>query len=237
VVITGVKNLEKNIEFQNTNLLDNSRMDLKLFEKDFNEKLIQNFPELGKYFDFQLNVFTEFNTLIFEINKCLILELNRAAITLTNNLIERLLKLALIKNETGIGPIPIEDWDSIFRPPTEKYSGYNLGSTIEKCKKLNLINSHEKTLLFDSIRDMIRNGFSHADFDKVLIDYPDEIKMFQGSISNPTELKQVTINQKLNPEIQAFQVENFAKGYAKKYFIFGFDLIFKIEERLIKKFK
>lgn len=212
-------------------------MDLELFEKDFNEKLIQNYPELGKYFDFQLNVFTEFNTLIFEINKCLLLELNRAAITLTNNLIERLLKLALIKNETGIGSIPIEDWDKTFRPPTEKYSGYKLGNSIEKCKKLDLINAEEKELLFVSIREMVRNGFSHADFDKVLIDYPDEIKMYQGSFSNSTELKEVKINQKLNPEIQAFQVENFAKDYSKQYFDFAFKLIFRIENRLIKKFE
>ncbi len=212
-------------------------MEKEIFEKDFNDKLNKNFPLLGKYFDFQLNVFTEFNTLIFEINKCLILELNRAAITLTNNLIERLLKLALIESETGIGPIPIEDWNSTFRPPTEKYRRYNLGSTIEKCKKLDLINSEEKKLLFESIREMIRNGFSHADFDKVLVDYPDDIKMYQGSFTNPTELKEVTINQKLNPEIQAFQVENFAKYYAKQYFDFAFKLIFKIEKRLINRFE
>jgi hypothetical protein len=182
-------------------------------------------------------VFSEFSTLIFEINKCLILELNRAAITLTNNLIERLLKLALIKSETGLGPFPIEDWDKIYRPPTEKYKSYTLGNSIEKCKKLDLIETEEKNLLFDSIREMVRNGFSHADFDKVLIDYPDEIKMYQGSFSNPSELKEVKINQKLNPDIQAFQVENFAKDYAKPYFDFAFNLIFRVEKRLIDRFK
>jgi hypothetical protein len=101
-----------------------------------------------------------------------------------------------------------------------------------KCKKLGLINELEKKILFESIREMIRDGFSHADFDKVLKDYPDEIKLFQGSFSNPTDIKEVVINQKLNPEIQAFQIENFAKDNARGYFDFAFKLIFKIEERL-----
>lgn len=209
-------------------------MDKEIFEKDFVKKLDKNYPELGKYFEFNLKVLTEFNTLIFEINKCLILELNRAAITLTNNLIERLLKIALVKNETGIGPIPIEKWDLTFKGPMEKYGEYSLGKTIEKCKKLGLINELEKKVLYNLIREMIRNGFSHADFNKILKDYPDEIKLFQGNFSNSTDIKEVVINQKHNPEIQAFQIENFAKDNAKNYFDFAFKLIFKIEERLIK---
>lgn len=84
-------------------------MNKEVFEKNFIEKLNKNFPELSKYFDFNLEIFCEFNTQIFEINKCLLLEFYRAAITLTNNLLERLLKLALINNETGIEPIPIEN--------------------------------------------------------------------------------------------------------------------------------
>ncbi len=95
-------------------------MEKEIFEKSFIKKLNTNFPEFDKYFDFNLKVFCEFNTLIFEINKCLILELNRASITLTNNLLERLLKLALINNETGIGPIPFEKWNDIFNGPYMK---------------------------------------------------------------------------------------------------------------------
>ncbi|MCP4761811.1 MAG: hypothetical protein GY870_08515 [archaeon] len=163
--------------------------------------------------------------------------MNKATITLTNNLLERLLKVALIKNETGIGPIPIKDWDSIFKGPTEKYGNLPLGNSIEKCKKLELINEKEKTILFDLIREMIRNGFAHADYDKVLTDFPDEVKMYKGSLSNPTDIKEVRINQKLNPEIQAFQVENFAKENAKYYFDFAFNLVFRIEKRLIEEFK
>jgi len=213
-------------------------MEKEVFEKSFVEKLNKNFTEFAKYFDFRLKVFCEFNTLIFEINKCLILELNRASITLTNNLLERLLKLALINNETGIGPIPIEKWNDVFSGPNEKYGSIPLGNSIEKCKKLELITAEEKTFLFDTIRELMRNGFSHADSSKILSDLPDESKMLQGSLTNPNEaLKEVSVNQKIIPTFQALQMENFAKENAKPYFDFVFNLIFRMEERLAEKLK
>ena len=211
-------------------------MEKKLFEKDFTEKLDKNFPELEKYFDFNLEIFCEFNTLIFEINKCLILELNRATITLTNNLLERLLKLALINNDVGIGQIPIEQWNSVFEEPNKNYSSIPLGNSIEKCKKLGLISDKEKKFLFDIIRELMRNGFSHADSSKILSSLPDNSTMFQGSFTNPNEdLKKVRINQKIIPTFQALHMEHFAKENAKHYFDFVFHLIFRIEKRLMEK--
>ncbi|SFW36676.1 hypothetical protein [Cellulophaga fucicola] len=213
-------------------------MEKEIFENSFIDKLNNNFPVFAKYFDFNLKVFCEFNTLIFEINKCLILELDRASITLTNNLLERLLKLALINNETGIGPLPFEKWNDVFSGPNEKYGSIPLGNSIEKCKKLELITAEEKTFLFDTIRELMRNGFSHADSSKILSDLPDETKMFQGSFTNPNEdLKEVSVNQKITPTFQALQMESFAKENAKPYFDFVFNLIFRMEERLIKKFE
>ncbi|SEL53585.1 hypothetical protein SAMN04487910_2748 [Aquimarina amphilecti] len=213
-------------------------MEKEIFEKSFIEKLNNNFPVFAKYFDFNLKVFCEFNTLIFEINKCLILELNRASITLTNNLLERLLKLALINNETGIGPLPIEKWNDVFSEPNKKYGSIPLGNSIEKCKKLELITTDEKTFLFDTIRQLMRNGFSHADSSKILSDLPDESKMFQGSLINPNEdLKEVRVNQKIIPTFQALQMERFANENAKPYFDFVFKLIFRIEKRLLEKQK
>ncbi|QXP78833.1 MULTISPECIES: hypothetical protein [Winogradskyella] len=213
-------------------------MEKVVFEKSFIEKLDKNFPELAKYFDFNLEIFCEFNTLIFEINKCLILEFDRATITLTNNLLERLLKLALIKNDTGIGPIPIEKWNDVFEEPNKKYGSIPLGNSIEKCKKLELISDKEKSFLFDIIRELMRNGFSHADSSKILADLPDNSPMFQGSFTNPNaDLKEVSINQKIIPTFQALQMENFAKENAKFYFDFVFHLIFRIEKRLKEKLK
>lgn len=94
-------------------------MKKEIFEKAFADGLNKNFDNYSKFFDFEFYVYPELGTIIFEINKCLILEFNRAALTLTNHLLERVLKLALIKNETGIGPIPVETWESVF----SDYSG------------------------------------------------------------------------------------------------------------------
>ena len=212
-------------------------MKQEIFEKAFIEKLNANFPQHSKYFDFEFYVFNELGGIIFEINKCLILEFHRASITLTNNLLERLLKLSLIYNEAGIGPKPVEDWSSAFEEPNARYSSIPLGNSIEKCRKLDLITENEKVFLFDTIRELMRNGFSHADSTKILSGIPDEITMFQGSFSSPTDIKPVNVNQKITPFMQAIHVENFAKENASNYFDYVYELIKKIDQRLIDRNK
>lgn len=212
-------------------------MEKNKFEANFIEYLNKNFECQSKYFDFRLYIFCEFNTVIYEINKCLILELDRAAITLTNHLLERLLKLALIYNEVGIGPIDIDKWTETFEGPNKDFGDKDLGQSIERCKKFGLITDREKVYLFDIIRVLMRNGFSHADSSNILASLPDETIMYQGSFTNPNaELKEVSINQKVMPTFQAIQMEEFAKGSSKPYFDFVFNLIFNIETRLNDKF-
>jgi len=210
-------------------------MEKGLFEKAFIDNLNKNFQSRSKYFDFEFYVFSELGGTVFEINKCLILEFYRASITLTNNLLERLLKLSLIYNEAGIGPTPVETWGITFEEPNKKHSSIPLGNSIEKCKKLDLITENEKVYLFDTIRELMRNGFSHADSTKILNGIPDETAMFQGSFSNPTEIKPVTVNQKIIPFMQAIHIENFAKENAANYFEYVFELIKKIDQRLIER--
>lgn len=210
-------------------------MEKELFEKAFMDSLNTHFESRSKYFDFQFSVFSELGGTVFEVNKCLILEFHRASITLTNNLLERMLKLSLIYNEAGIGPKPVEDWGTTFQEPNKKYSSISLGNSIEKCRKLRLITEDEKVFLFDTIRELMRNGFSHADSSKILIGIPDETTMIQGSLSNPTEIKPVTINQKIIPFMQSIHMENFAKENASNYFEYVFELITKMDQRLIER--
>ena len=96
-------------------------MNREIFEENFIQLLKQNFENNSKYFNSNYQIFFEFNTLVFEINKCLILELDRAAITLTNYFLERLLKLALIYNEIGIDGIEIDNWDEVLSPVISKF--------------------------------------------------------------------------------------------------------------------
>ncbi len=212
-------------------------MKKEIFEKAFSESLDENFQNQSKYFEFDFCVFPELGSLIFEINKCLILEFYRASITLTSNLLERLLKLALIYNETGIGPQPIEDWNSTFFASNQKYSSISLGNSIEKCKKEGLITEEENDILFNTIRELMRNGFSHADPSKILKELPDELSLFQGSFSGSTELKRVNINYKSIPVFQSLQMDTFAKDNALGYFDFVFRLMKEIDKKLVDKYK
>ena len=202
----------------------------------FKDSIDRNFVERQGYFDFTLEIFSEFNTLFYEINKCLILELDRAAITLTNHLVEQLLKFALIKNYTGIDHIPYEKWNDIFSKANEKFGSISFGNAIELCKKQGLIEEKEKAILFDRIREIIRNGFSHSDFSRILSDLSDDdIDLFNTTIDNSSEIKKIDVKHKLIPIFQAINAENFAKGIAKIYFDFIYNLTFKIEKRLIEK--
>ncbi|GAB4007106.1 hypothetical protein GCM10028808_10340 [Spirosoma migulaei] len=210
-------------------------MKKEIFEKSFKESLDKNFPIQAKYFECDFFVFPELESLVFEINKCLIFEFYRASITLTNNLLERLLKIALIYNETGIGPQPIQDWNSTFLAPNEKYTSIPLGNSIEKCKKEGIITEVEKDSLFNTIRELMRNGFSHADPSKILKDLPEEITLLQGSFSNPTDIKKIEINYKSVPIFQSLQMDTFAKHNALEYFDFIFRLMEEIDKRLIDK--
>ena len=210
-------------------------MKKEIFQDAFKESLDKNFSKFEEYFDFKLQVFNELNTILFEVNKCLLLEFNRAAITLTNNLLERLLKIALIYDEVGIVPKPIEKWNEIFSPVNDKYGKIKLGNSIELCKKKHIITNEEKELLFDKIRVLMRNGFSHADSTEIMANFPDDSPMYQANLSNPKKVKEVKINQKVIPFMQSLQMETFAKENARDYFDYVFNLIFKIEKRFLSK--
>lgn len=211
-------------------------MEKKIFEKTFIEDLNRNFEAHVKYFEFKFYTYPELGSSIFEINKCLILQFYRASITLTNNVLERVLKLALIYNEVGIGPKPVENWSDIFFKPNQKYGSKQLGNTIELCKKENLITEVEKKILFDTIRELMRNGFSHSDPSKILKDLPDETPIYHANLLNPKEVKEVQVNYKTIPIFQSMQMDEFAKQNAFEYFKFVFELMKKIDERLKLKY-
>lgn len=137
-------------------------------EKEYTNFLAEysqkNFEEFEKYFQLECKIFYELESVIFEINNCLILELNRAALTLTNFLLERLLKITLIYNEAGFGPLDTKKWNLVYATPHKKYNKLNFCQTIEKCRKLELIDDGERKYLDEIARNLIRNCFSHADF-------------------------------------------------------------------------
>jgi len=208
-------------------------MEKAIFENIFKDCLDKNFEKYSRFFEYKFKIFFELQNSIFEVAKCLILELDKATITLTNYILERLLKLALVHKEVGIGPIPVEQWNIVFEGPSLKYGSLNLGNSIEHCLKLNLISQTERDFLFNTVRELMRNGFSHADSEKILKDIPEIAVGFYANFNNPTEIKKVDLNQKTISPLQAVQIDNFAKENSFYYFEYVFGLIEKLENRLI----
>ena len=99
-----------------------------------------------------------------------------------------------------------------------------------------MVSEEEKKILFDTIRELMRNGFSHSDPSKILKDLPDKFKAYQSTFSNPQEIKEINLNHKVIPIFQSMQMDNFAKENAFEYFKFIFQLMKNIDNRLKAKF-
>jgi hypothetical protein len=82
-------------------------MEKIILKKHLEDHLDKNYDKYSGYLTKDFKVFTELNNSVKEVIKCLMLEFNKAAITLTNNLLFRLLKLSLIYNEVGLEPFAI----------------------------------------------------------------------------------------------------------------------------------
>ena len=194
-------------------------MEKIILEKTIKSHIDNNFDQYSKYLNTDIQVFIELKYSVEEVANCLMFELDKAAITLTNNILARLLKLSLIYNLVGIKPVPIEKWNSAFDEANRKYGSIPLGKTIELCKKHNLIIESEKDYLIDAVKKLIINGYLNADFGKMT-----------GILTEETELK-----QRIIPPLQSIQVENFTRANASRYFEFVFELIGNIANRLIEK--
>lgn len=114
-----------------------------------------------------------------EVALCIILGLYQAAITLTNHLLESLLKCGLMYDDVrrqppeGTGEQPgARRGSDIFvalAAAKRKYVDKDLSETINIARKMGLITKEQKKLLHQ-IREDFRNAYSHADKDKTFGD-------------------------------------------------------------------
>jgi hypothetical protein len=210
-------------------------MEKIILEKTVKGNIDNNFDRFSKYLNNDYQVFNELKYSVEEVAKCLILEFDIAAITLTNNILVRLLKLSLIYNEVGVKSVSIEKWNSFFNEPNRKYGSLSLGKVIELCQKHDLITKSEKDYLTDSVNKLIINGYSSADTSKMLEIATDERVESQRNHEDSPELEKSVLKHKIIPPLQSIQIENFTKANASRYFEFVFELIGNIEKRLIEK--
>jgi len=209
-------------------------MEKELFAKAFSEQLDKNFEKYKHHLDFKYRVFYELEPLVFQVTKCLILNMHYAAITSTNFFLERLLKVALINKAVGIRGIPVEEWTTVYEVPSKRYGSLVLSKSIEQCEIEGLIDAKEKHLLDKEVRDQIRNGFSHAEAEKILKKLPDEVEMYSGSFNEIGKIQPVMLNAKVIPPLQTVHMETFAEVNAPEYFDFVMYLMGVIENRLVE---
>lgn len=201
--------------------------------KLFNNGLDENFDNLKDYLSFYtVTIFRELESNIFQNIQCLIVNAYSASITLTNHMLERLLKLALIQNEIGLNPVKISDWNETYKTTTH-YSEMKLFETIKLCHEKSLINDEQEKYLTD-MRKQFRNGFSHYFPKTILSDHKETVDVHFPN-EDPEKAYDIEVNMKQIPVLQDFYVRRFAEENALTYFDYVFHLIRSIEKRLREK--
>ena len=189
-------------------------------------RIEKNFDKLNPMMSWNPKVFFEIHMLIIENLKCLMLDANIASITMNNYILERLLKLALINNES-LG----KDDEAAIRAH-KKYDGTQLSANIKSCLDLELIDESDFQKLSKFININMRHGFSHAQTDLILQGIPDEIPMFQTKSSDDSELQQVTMNRKVFSVVTQIQIESFAQKNSLNYLKFISILSRKLDNKI-----
>lgn len=207
----------------------NSKYYRQIFEEGMNER----FPELSHYLHHPIFVFTELEPKIREIISCLIMGAYSASITLTNHVLERLLKLALIIDTVGLERIRVDDWNSVYSE-VDSINSENLYNTINMCKKCNLICEEEKEQLH-YLRESIRNGFSHSD-PKQIFKNDVDTKTFVFNAPNPENNKSIELNFKSIPMLQCVYTNQFAQENAEYFFGVVFEVMYNIQKRIRTKY-
>jgi len=205
-------------------------LQLKDNNKEFFEQCFKNNESVySKYNKFTPLIFTELSFNINEIARCLIVEAYSAAITLTNHMLERLLKLALIEDEMQLLPLnhPYQAcWDRMY-----PYFDLDMQITINRCATKQLISGKVKKQLL-VYKDIFRNGFSHAATDLIFKEYPETFTVSYDHPFNDT----IEFNLKKDPRFQLQFLQEIAQKRALEYFEYVITLISIIEDSLQRKY-
>lgn len=170
------------------------------------------------------------NPIVDQVCDCLLINADIAAITLTNFLIERTLKLAVIikegKGKTYNGDIPL---DQVFKEEIEMYDNKKMEQIINRGKSLGIITKEESEFL-KGYRVKYRNPFSHAELGAILTGVT--VTTYEASLSNPTDMVEKKASLSTTPLFQDWGLVQYCKKHSFAYFIEIVVLAHKIEERL-----
>ena len=212
----------------------------QLLKERFQNSIDRNITDLIEYYEANLYEFTELTGLRNEIINCLLLELYQASIFTTNHFLERLIKIALIKNHTiGFNYSQPEDYNKKIDESKKLYDSLILSESLKQALKQSLITQDEFTLL-TTLRKEMRNPYSHAEVAKINEHNP---KIFTGFMFNLEDVKTKLMNNEplivpspthidtFSPTFaQLYQDQN-AKELAFNYFKSIHQFLIKIEQR------
>lgn len=143
----------------------------------------RNIESYGHFVDEPFN-WSLLNSIREEICKCLIVGCNQAAITLTNHLLEKSLKIFLFHVEpSSQNYTNTEEIERHFKKINRIHGGKDLSDTINNCCSKGLITKEQKNILHN-YRDQFRNAFGHAEPNKTFGLAEKEVIIFNPLVHN-----------------------------------------------------
>ncbi|MFV8369502.1 hypothetical protein [Flavobacterium sp. LB2R40] len=115
-------------------------MEINLYKNYVNERIEENFEKLNPYFKLKTKLFSGIGQLMNENFRCLILDAHIGSITLSNHILERLLKIALIYHES------LHESQEASVKAYNKYQGMALRTCITNCFNRGLIDQDQKNV-------------------------------------------------------------------------------------------
>lgn len=198
--------------------------------------IFANYPQIRYAYLTPYEGDTELNPVRYEISTCLILGLYQAALTLTNNLMEKYLKVALIYHNadfTDTGDTIPEKLIGITRKSTADYNSTNLNANINAACEQGIISEEDKKKL-QEFRENFRNAYSHADAAKTFTNKSIPIMGGQltenGLLIGPPNDAMIA----LLPILQGFAQKEHAEANAIPYFLFIDSLIRRTRPNIFK---
>ena len=172
------------------------------FIAELNANIRNNYNTIAEAFENEYG-WPEVDSVRSEVCKCLICGLHQAAFTLTNHLLESVLKKALIIEESAKNKTAHSDITNVFDDATSQFASKNLYGNIEQAYTIGLITEEEKETLHNCRKDY-RNAFSHADPQKTFsgISIP-AIILTTKALDNPEESLRKAFTDKPNVSLSA----------------------------------
>jgi hypothetical protein len=217
---------------------------IELLSEKFTNSVKNKFESVKEIFTHQLIEMSELTSLKNEIIYCIILDLNQASVFSTNHFLERMIKVALIKNHTiDYNYSQIEKYSEKLEESKIKFDSLKLYDSLKLAFENGLINEEQKSYLND-VRANIRNPYSHAEVSKINKNNPD---FFHGFMFNIEDVKlQLIKNEPLDltnqisiptfsPTFAQLQQEQNSNEIAIGYFKNVYNILTEIEKKILEK--